>query len=108
MSLTTASRSSNISSTQFIVGNTYGRINNSVAPTSRRNRNIRKVHEVTVYVDVLSDDYPSLIDRVTFDCGATFEPQVYVHSTPVPVHRPNGRKAWRFATRQVVYGRFET
>lgn len=90
-------------SAQFIVGNTYSKIPTDAAVYSAR-RGIKKQHDVTIYVDVL--DNPDLIERVTFDLGSTFTPPKFVHNTPVPVKRPNGAQAWRFATRQSVFGQF--
>lgn len=91
-------------SAPFIVGNTYTKIPADEAVYSAR-RDIKKQHDVTIYVDVL--DNPDLIERVTFDLGCIFTPSKFVHSyIPVPVKRPNGAQAWRFATRQSVHRQF--
>lgn len=89
-------------STQFVVGSTYQQLPSSKAPYSRNGT--KKVHDVTVFVDFFDD--PRHIDRVSFDLGESFSPSTFVHSSPVPVQHSNGRSAWRYATRQQVYGRF--
>lgn len=90
---------------QFIVGNTYHRLPNLNAPWSKGG-NVRKVHDVTVYVDVLGESFPEILNQVTFDLSPSFHPRQFTHSTPVPIERSNGTRAWRFATRQQVYGAF--
>ena len=91
-------------SAPFIVGNTYTKIPADEAVYSAR-LGIKKQHDVTIYVDIL--DNPDLIERVTFDLLCIFTPPKFVHSyIPVPVKRPNGAQAWRFATRQSVHRQF--
>ena len=89
-------------SVDFIVGNEYRRLPHSMAKLDRTGC-FRKVHDWTLYVDVLEGD-PDLIERVVFDLGPSFSPESFICAFPVPVKRPNGAKAWRFATRQQTYG----
>jgi hypothetical protein len=90
---------------QFVVDNTYKRIPSARAKLDRTGR-YRRVHEFTLYVDIVSGD-PDLIERVLFDMGPTFEPQTFVSSCPIQVRQPNGLPAWRFCTTQQVYGATE-
>ena len=94
--------SDNIDTVYFVVGNTYKSIPPRLAKYDR-SRNHRKIHDWICYVDVITGD-PDVIERVTFDLGHTFQPQNFVCAYPVPSRRPNGRKAWRFCTRQQSYG----
>jgi len=91
-------------SVNFIIGNTHEKLSSSEAPLS--SNGIKKKHDVTIYVDVLSPTSPDLIAQVVFDLGGSFTPQKFIHSTPVPIKRPSGARAWRFATRQQVYATF--
>lgn len=68
-----------------------------------RSRRYKKVHDWTLYVDVISGE-ADLIERVSFDFGEGFSPSVFHCAYPVPVKRPNGQDAWRFSTRQQTYG----
>ena len=90
---------------QFVVDNTYKRIPSARAKLDRTGT-YRKVHEFTLYVDIVSGD-PDLIERALFDMGPTFEPQTFVSSCPIQVRQPNGLPAWRFCTTQQVYGATE-
>lgn len=89
---------------QVVVGNEYRQIPDSRAVFDRSGQ-FRKVHDATLYVDVVEGD-PNVVDRVTFDLGRSFQPNSFTCSSPVPVTRPNGLSAWRFSTRQQVYGGF--
>ncbi|CAJ1960364.1 unnamed protein product [Cylindrotheca closterium] len=93
-------------SVDFIVGNTYARIPNHIAKRSRVGGH-RKIHDVTVFVDVVNDGNPDLLDKVSFDCGATFSPQIFTCACPIPTQTRNGTSVWRFSTRQQVYGPFD-
>lgn len=77
-------------------GNTYRRIPDHQAPRDRSGRFL-KVHDWTLFVDVQDD---SIIERVKFDLGSTFEPAEFFCRSPVPV----GNGWMRFATRQTSYG----
>jgi len=92
-------------SVDFIVGNTYARIPNHIAPRSRVGGH-RKIHDVTVFVDVVNGGNPDLIDKVSFDCEPNFSPKVFTCTCPVPTKTRNGTSVWRFSTRQKVYGPF--
>ena len=77
------------------------KLSNSQAPRSRNNGTL-KHHDVVIYVDV---ENPEIIDRVTFDFQhESFHPKKFVHSSPIPIQKPNGSQAWRFGTRQQLYG----
>jgi hypothetical protein len=89
-------------SVDFVVGNDYRRLPDHAAPRDR-SRRFKKVHDWTLYVDVVKGD-PNLIERVVFDLGSTFNPQTYICSCPISLQKPNGRFVWRFSTRQQVYG----
>lgn len=93
-------------SVDYIVGNTYARIPNNVANKSRGGGHA-KIHDVTVFVDIVNNGNPDVIDKVSFDCGATFSPQVFTCTCPVPTKTRNGTSVWRFSTRQQVYGPFQ-
>lgn len=84
---------------QIAVGNTYRRLSDDDAPFDRSGT-IRKVHDVTMYVDV-SEDESDLIEKVIFDLGPTFQPREFTCHSPVPV---GGMTAMRFSTRQKMYG----
>ena len=86
----------------FTVGNTYQKIPSHRAKLDRSGK-YRKIHDWTVYLDVVEGN-EDLIQRVTFDLGSTFQPRAFACSCPVEVKRRDGRKAWRFSTRQLAYG----
>jgi hypothetical protein len=88
---------------RFVVDNTYKSLRTSKAKLDMHHGQRRKVHEFTLYVDIVSGD-PDLIERVLFDMGPTFEPKTFVSSCPIQVTQPNGSPAWRFCTTQQVYG----
>jgi Putative amidoligase enzyme len=87
---------------QFVVDNTYKSIPSAKAKLDRTGK-YRKVHEFTLYVDIVRGD-PDLIERVLFGMGRHFEPQTFVSSCPIRVRQPNGLPAWRFCTTQQVCG----
>eukprot|EP00978_Attheya_sp_CCMP212_P026689 scaffold88301_cov45-Attheya_sp.AAC.1 len=69
----------------------------------------KKIHDWTLFVDVVLGN-PDLIQRVTFDLkDSTFEPSKFKCEYPIPVTRtPNGNnsnmpKVYRFYTRQQSY-----
>ena len=82
------------------VGNTYRRLSDDGAPFDRSGT-MRKVHDVTIYADAMSEDESDLIEKVVFDLGPTFQPREFTCHSPVPVA---GGTAMRFSTRQQVYG----
>mmetsp|Transcript_4142 Transcript_4142/g.11296 ORF Transcript_4142/g.11296 Transcript_4142/m.11296 type:complete len:342 (-) Transcript_4142:648-1673(-) len=96
-------RSRVLSSAEFMVGNTYNRLNEDDAQLDRTNTR-KKIHDWSLYVDVVNDSDPDLIQNVEFDLGPTFKPQTFVCSSPIPVARPDNSKAWRFYTRQQSFG----
>lgn len=87
---------------QFVVDNTYKRLPKSKAPLDRGGR-FEKIHDWTLFVDIVAGDV-NLVERVLFDLGASFSPQRFICSCPIPVTQPNGLPAWRFCTRQQTYG----
>lgn len=93
---------------QLYIGNTYRRLPESEAPWDRSKR-FKKVHDYTVFVDVLipsqgeADALEKAIDRVTFDLGSTFQGSPYLCRAPVPAKR-GSQRFWRFSTRQLAYG----
>jgi hypothetical protein len=93
-----------MSSLLFVSGNDYKEIPDSRAVFDRSG-NFPKVHDVTVYVDIVQGN-PNLVEKVMFDLGSTFEPREFPCNSPIPVRKPNGTQAWRFYTRQRVYGGF--
>jgi hypothetical protein len=96
----TATMSSSVS---FVVGNTYHTIREANAKLDR-SRSYRRIHDWTVYVDILSGD-PDIIDHVIFDMqNSTFRPQVFKHHAPTRIPWADGRTRRRFATRQQTYG----
>ena len=92
------------------IGNTYNRVP-SHEVTLDRTGTFRKVHEFTLYVDVLVPENDSgqkgslenVIDRVTFDLGSTFRGSPFICYSPIPVKNKNGKAAWRFHTRHTAY-----
>ena len=88
---------------EFVVGNDYRRLPRSDAHLDRTGQHF-KVHDWTLYVDVLNGSNPDLLERVVFDFGSSFSPTLFVSAYPVPVTRPDGSTAYRFATRQQTYG----
>ncbi|KAL9186037.1 hypothetical protein ACHAXT_005275 [Thalassiosira profunda] len=54
-------------SVAFVVGNTYRRLDPSEASYDKRTGRQLKVHDWTLYVDVLPGQDPDIIDRVTFE-----------------------------------------
>ena len=91
-----------VNSVRFVVDNTYKRIPWNDAKLDKSGT-YRKVHEWTLYVDVVSGD-PDCVERVLFDLGPTFSPSTYICASPIKVTQSNGLTAWRFATTQQVYG----
>ena len=90
-------------SVSFVVGNTYQSIHEANAKLDR-SRSYRKIHDWTIYVDVLSGD-PDTIDHVIFDMqNSTFHPQVFKHHAPIRIQGADGRTRWRFASRQQTFG----
>lgn len=87
---------------RFVVGNTYTKVPLSEAKLDRSG-NCRKIHDWTLFVDVLEGDADAVIDRVSFDLGGSFQPTTFTSSTPVPIRGTNGT-FWRFQTRQQTYG----
>jgi Putative amidoligase enzyme len=93
------------------IGNTYRRVP-SHEVTLDRTGTFRKVHEFTLYVDVLVPEndprqkgtLENVIDRVTFDLGSTFHGGPYICYSPIPVTNKTGKAAWRFQTRHTAYG----
>lgn len=87
-------------SVRILIGNTYKRLEEDSAPLDRSGSN-RKVHDWTLFVDVVGNaaEAADLIEMVTFDLGASFQPSEFVCNSPVPL---NGRL--RFSTRQQTYG----
>eukprot|EP00980_Cylindrotheca_fusiformis_P016165 scaffold4805_cov136-Cylindrotheca_fusiformis.AAC.20 len=91
---------------EIVVGNTYEKIPGHLAKFSRRTR-IKKVHDVVVFVDIVNGGNPDVIEKVSFDLGSTFDPEVFTCTTPIHTSTRNGSsKVWRFSTRQQVYGAF--
>jgi Putative amidoligase enzyme len=86
----------------YTVGNTYKEIPPHRAKMDRTRR-FKKIHDWTLFVDILEGN-PDLVHRVTFDLGSTFQPRAYACSCPIRVRRHDGQSAWRFSTRQQVYG----
>ena len=83
----------NTPSVEFVVGNTYARLSHRSAPR------VGRIHDWTLYVDILDGDI-DLIQHVEFVMGESFTPRNFVHHCPVPVYGMDGRKRWRFASRQ--------
>lgn len=86
----------------YTVGNSHKKVPSSKAKLDR-SRKHKKIHDWTLFVDVLEGNQ-DLIQRVTFDLGATFQPRAFACSCPIKVKRHDGRSAWRFSTRQQTYG----
>ena len=84
---------------QCTVGNTYQKVPLSEARWDRSGQ-FQKTHDWVLYVDVIEGSNRDLIERVSFDLGDSFSPQLFICSTPVYL---NGNK-WRFSTRQQTYG----
>ena len=76
-----------------------------------RTGRLLKVHDWTIYLDVIADDETVSIDcvtnqleGVTFDMGETFSPRKYLKSYPVERYDDSGRTRWRFQPRQQTWG----
>jgi hypothetical protein len=92
-----------MSSVKFVVGNTYREIPQGNAKLDRTHK-FRKVHDWTLYVDIVEGSNVDVIQHVTFDMqNQSFQPSVFQHAAPVKVTRPDGTVAWRFSTRQQTY-----
>jgi hypothetical protein len=94
---------------KFVVGNTYNRIPEENAALDRSKQH-RKVHDWTVFLDVVDGDKDS-IAFVTFDMGPTFSPKQYSSYYPMEIKggyaSPAGsatKSKWRFQSRQQTYG----
>jgi hypothetical protein len=91
-----------MASVKFVVGNTYREIPQGNAKLDRTH-NFRKVHDWTLYVDIVAGNV-DMIQHVAFDMqNQSFQPSVFKHAAPVKVTRPDGIAAWRFSTRQQTY-----
>jgi hypothetical protein len=91
-----------MSSVKFVVGNTYRAIPQGNAKFDRTNK-FRKVHDWSLYVDIIDGDV-DVIQHVVFDMqNPTFIPSVFQHAAPIKVKRDDGTEAWRFSTRQQTY-----
>jgi len=86
----------------FVVGNTYKRISSASATRDKTGRHL-KVHDWTLYVDVVGGD-PDLIQHVRFDLHSSFQPNSFTCSSPVNIITPDGSRVSRFSTRQQSYG----
>jgi hypothetical protein len=84
---------------QFVVGNTYSKVPLSEAKLDHSGK-YRKIHDWTLFVDVIEGNPDDVIDHVSFDLGPSFLPRTFTCSTPVP-KRGN---IWSFQTRQQTYG----
>ena len=93
-------------SIDFVIGNTYERVSNSVAKLDRT-KTFRKVHDWTLYVDfrAFNDEHADLVQKVIFDLGSNFTPSEFVSYYPIKtLGGPSKNRRWRFATRQQTYG----
>jgi hypothetical protein len=91
-----------MSTVKFVVGNTYREIPQGNAKFDRTHK-FRKVHDWTLYVDVLEGSV-DVVQHVVFDMqNASFQPQIFTACAPVKVNRSDGTVAWRFSTRQQTY-----
>ena len=91
-------------SVELLIGNEYSRVPRASARWNRTNDYLKE-HCVNIYVDVVNGS-PDTIEKISFDLGGSFEPSVFVCQAPVRVVRPNGQPAYRFSTKQDVYGAF--
>jgi hypothetical protein len=83
---------------EIIVGNSYNKL------PDKSGNNI-KIHDWTLFVDVINNGDPDVIDRVFFDFGPNFSPKTHISANPVLIKQHNGRTtAWRFKTKQQTYG----
>mmetsp|Transcript_10368 Transcript_10368/g.15401 ORF Transcript_10368/g.15401 Transcript_10368/m.15401 type:complete len:464 (-) Transcript_10368:138-1529(-) len=90
-------------SLRFVIGNTYQRLSPRNAPFDRSGR-YRKVHDWTVYLDVIGGDDADIIEFVKFDMNnSTFKPQAFVCTCPIKVLDKDGLSVWRFSSRQQTY-----
>jgi len=89
-----------MSSINFIIGNTYTKLNNSRAKLDKSG-NFRRIHDWTLYVDIIGND-GDLVKKVEFNMAA-LDPSKYVSHCPIKVSGSNGNR-WRFQTRQQTYG----
>jgi hypothetical protein len=94
---------------KFVVGNTYSLIPEENAELDRSKQH-RKVHDWTVFLDVVDGDKDS-IAFVTFDMGPSFSPKQYSSYYPMEIRggetSPNGsasKSKWRFQSRHQTYG----
>jgi Putative amidoligase enzyme len=91
---------------KVVVDNTYNRIPQREASLDRT-QSFYKIHEFTLFVDVISGD-PDMIERVLFDMGPSFQPQVFICTCPIYIRQSHtGKLAYRFSTTQTVYGATE-
>ena len=94
-----------MSSVNFVIGNTYAKINKSRAKLDKTGI-YRRVHDWTLYVDILGDDGDEdIIKKVEFNMSA-LDPSKYVSHCPIKVKVPgtNNNYRWRFQTKQQTYG----
>mmetsp|Transcript_17872 Transcript_17872/g.20347 ORF Transcript_17872/g.20347 Transcript_17872/m.20347 type:complete len:498 (+) Transcript_17872:75-1568(+) len=104
----------NSNSVHFLVGNTYSRVPNVQAEFDRSGT-YKKIHDWTLYVDVLisssssteNENKLNLIDRVSFDLGSSFTPQVFTCQSPVKIIKRRNNSNYNKRSKQIVY-RFST
>lgn len=91
-------------SVDFVIGNTYIRLKDSNAKFDFTKTH-RRVHDWTLYVDVIGDDNSAdLIRKVQFDMPM-MTPSKFVCHCPIELNGGNGLgHRWRFYTRQQTYG----
>jgi hypothetical protein len=97
-----------MSSFNLSIGNTYQCLSKNEAPLDRTQKH-KKVHDWTLFVDVLIPNdgeataLENAIDRVTFELGSTFQGSPFLSRAPVPL-KHGSQRVWRFSTRQTSYG----
>jgi len=84
----------------FVIGNTYTQLNKRYAKLDRTGTQ-KRIHDWTLYVDVLAND-GDLVKKVEFNMSA-LTPSKYVSNCPIKAPGSNGNR-WRFQTRQQTYG----
>lgn len=91
-------------SVNFLIGNTYTQLPNSRAQWDRT-RTHRKIHEWTLYVDILSssESDADLVKKVEFNLGGSFEPSKFVSYCPIKEASTDGGYRWRFQTKQTTF-----
>ncbi len=76
---------------QFTIGNTYRRLSSSEASYDKLSGRHLKIHDWSLYVDVLPGSDPDIIEKVTFDMrDSSFMTTAFTCHCPIRIRNPAG------------------